>query len=124
MTIEDIREQSPTGTSPTSRTPSGSEGVDASALQKFAQKMRAQKQMRAATEPYVAYGATEDLFRTCSKAGDYTIPAVSEGQEPVKTAKGEDLGVGTGWWYDGMALIPYSIRPQPQRIVRRITSQN
>lgn len=112
MTIEDIREQSPTGTSPTSRTtPSGTavNDADASAMQKFAQRMRAQKQMRAATEPYVAYGATEDLFRECAKAGEYTIPAVSEGQEPAKTAKGEDLGVGTGWWYDGKFLPIYPV---------------
>lgn len=104
MTIEDIREQTPAGTSPTARTPTGTPGseADASAMQKFAQRMRAQTQMRAATEPYVAYGATEDLFRECARAGEYTMPAVEEGQEPAKTAKGEDLGVGTGWWYDGM----------------------
>lgn len=102
MTIEDIREQSPTGTSPTARTSSNADDPnDASALQKFAQRMRAQKQMRAATEPYVAYGATEDLFRECAKAGEYTIPAVKNGEDPPRTAKGEDLGVGVGWWYDG-----------------------
>lgn len=111
MTIEDIREQSPTGTSPTARTLLGdsSNDVDTSAMQKFAKKMRSQTQMRAATEPYVAYGATEDLFRSCAKAGDYTIPAVQDGEDPPKTAKGEDLGVGSGWWYDGMFFLLYHV---------------
>ncbi|KAL1305649.1 hypothetical protein AAFC00_007243 [Neodothiora populina] len=107
MTIEDIREQSPTGTSPTARTRTASEDPnDISAMQKFAQRIRAQKTMRATTEPYVAYGATEDLFSKCAVAGDYTIPAVKAGEEPPRTAKGEDLGVGTGWWYDELKLKP------------------
>jgi hypothetical protein len=74
-------------------------------MQKFAQRMRAQKQMKAATEPYVAYGATEDLFRACARAGEYTMPTVAEGEEPLRSAKGEDLGVGSGWWYEGNTLF-------------------
>lgn len=70
-------------------------------MQKFAQRLRAQKQLVAATEPYVAYGATEDLFRECARAGSYTVPAVAEGQPPARTPTGEDLGVGSGWWYEG-----------------------
>ncbi|KAI4727713.1 hypothetical protein E4T49_04561 [Aureobasidium sp. EXF-10728] len=81
------------------------DGSDASTMQKFAQRMRAQKQMKAATEPYVAYGATEDLFRACARAGDYTMPTVAEGEEPLRSAKGEDLGVGSGWWYEGNACF-------------------
>jgi cytochrome b pre-mRNA-processing protein 3 len=75
---------------------------DASTMQKFAQRMRAQKQMRAATEPYVAYGATEDLYRVCAVAGDYGVPARVEGEEPLRSEKGEDLGLPVGWWYEGM----------------------
>ncbi|KAH0354326.1 hypothetical protein KCU81_g1045, partial [Aureobasidium melanogenum] len=82
------------------------DGPDASTMQKFAQRMRAQKQMKAATEPYVAYGATEDLFRACARAGDYTMPTVAEGEEPLRSAKGEDLGVGSGWWYEELGLTP------------------
>ncbi|THX35367.1 hypothetical protein D6D12_00369 [Aureobasidium pullulans] len=82
------------------------EGPDASTMQKFAQRMRAQKQMKAATEPYVAYGATEDLFRACARAGEYTMPTVAEGEEPLRSAKGEDLGVGSGWWYEELGLAP------------------
>ncbi|KAG9550030.1 hypothetical protein KCU71_g15063, partial [Aureobasidium melanogenum] len=82
------------------------DGPDASTMQKFAQRMRAQKQMKAATEPYVAYGATEDLFRACARAGDYTMPTVTDGEEPLRSAKGEDLGVGSGWWYEELGLTP------------------
>lgn len=74
-------------------------------MQKFAQRMRAQKQMQAATEPYVAYGATEDLFRACARAGEYSMPTVTEGEEPLRTSKGEDLGIGQGWWYEGMLAL-------------------
>ena len=81
------------------------DGPDASTMQKFAQRMRAQKQMQAATEPYVAYGATEDLFRACARAGEYTMPTVAEGEEPLRSAQGEDLGVGSGWWYEGNTLF-------------------
>lgn len=86
------------------------EGPDASTMQKFAQRMRAQKQMKAATEPYVAYGATEDLFRACARAGEYTMPTVAEGEEPLRSAKGEDLGVGSGWWYEGTTFFHTSSR--------------
>jgi len=82
------------------------DGQDASTMQKFAQRMRAQKQMQAATEPYVAYGATEDLFRACARAGEYTMPTVAEGEEPLRSAKGEDIGVGQGWWYQELGLTP------------------
>lgn len=94
LRIEDVTEQSPTASSP--------RDGDASTIQKFAQRLRAQKQLAAATEPYVAYGATEDLFRECARAGAYTIPTLEEGSPPARTPTGEDLGVGSGWWYEGM----------------------
>ncbi|CAD0041312.1 unnamed protein product [Aureobasidium pullulans] len=83
------------------------EGPDASTMQKFAQRMRAQKQMKAATEPYVAYGATEDLFRACARAGEYTMPTVAEGEEPLRSAKGEDLGLGLAPTFNTWAQITY-----------------
>ncbi|KAK5135530.1 hypothetical protein LTR08_005165 [Meristemomyces frigidus] len=56
--------------------------------------------LRSATEPYIAYGSTEDLFRTCAAQCDYTIPAVRAnppGPAP-KNAAQEDIGEGVGWW--------------------------
>lgn len=56
---------------------------------------------KATTEPYVAYGATEDLFRACAATCSYTIPAVNEKppQPAPKNDKGEDIGLGEGWWF-------------------------
>ena len=56
---------------------------------------------KATTEPYVAYGATEDLFRACAQTCSYTIPAAEE-KPPApapKNDRGEDVGVGEGWWF-------------------------
>ena len=58
------------------------------------------KSLRSATEPYIAYGSTEELFRTCAAQCDYTIPAVRAdppGPAP-KNAAQEDVGEGVGWW--------------------------
>lgn len=56
---------------------------------------------KATTEPYVAYGATEDLFKACAATCSYTIPAVNATPpEPApKNAAGEDIGDGDGWWF-------------------------
>lgn len=56
---------------------------------------------KATTEPYVAYGATEDLFKACAATCSYTIPALSEKppQPAPKNDKGEDIGLGEGWWF-------------------------
>jgi len=56
---------------------------------------------KATTEPYVAYGATEDLFRACAQTCSYTIPS-AEAKPPApapKNDRGEDVGVGEGWWF-------------------------
>lgn len=51
---------------------------------------------------YTAYGVTEGLFKQCSAQADYTIPqAAEEDFEMPKTAEGEDLGIGGGWWHQG-----------------------
>ena len=53
------------------------------------------------TETYVAYGVCEKLVRECARQADYTIPqARDKNAEIPKTKDGEDLGVGTGWWYE------------------------
>lgn len=55
------------------------------------------------TETYTAYGVTEDMYRECSKQADYSIPQAADyNAEMPKTEDGEDLGVGSGWWYNGM----------------------
>jgi cytochrome b pre-mRNA-processing protein 3 len=55
----------------------------------------------------VAFGATERLYKECARVGHYSIPQAGvKGQKVPKTAEGEDLGVGEGWWYDGMPLEP------------------
>jgi cytochrome b pre-mRNA-processing protein 3 len=53
-------------------------------------------------ETYTAYGVTEALIKECSIQADYSIPqAQSEVEDMPKTANGEDLGVGSGWWHSG-----------------------
>ncbi|KAL3259529.1 hypothetical protein ABHI18_005323 [Aspergillus niger] len=60
-----------------------------------------------AAETYVAYGMTQKLFEACSKQADYKIPQLSQkGAQVPKTSAGEDLGVGEGWWYEELGLVP------------------
>ncbi|THV53000.1 hypothetical protein BGAL_0062g00160 [Botrytis galanthina] len=62
---------------------------------------------KAITETYTAYGATEELYKTCGAQADYSIPQASDPDaEMPKTEEGEDLGVGRGWWHDQLALKP------------------
>lgn len=57
---------------------------------------------RSTTEPYIAYGGTEDLFAECARQADYTIPQIllNPPQPPPQNAAGDHLGVGTGWWFE------------------------
>lgn len=58
-------------------------------------------------ETYTAYGITELLYRECSTQADYEIPqAKDEDAEIPKTADGEDMGIGGGWWHDGKLTHP------------------
>lgn len=59
-----------------------------------------------ATETYTAYGVTEALVQECSKQADYIIPQAQTDEEMPKTADGEDLGVGQGWWHSEVGLKP------------------
>ncbi|KAF7511286.1 hypothetical protein GJ744_004851 [Endocarpon pusillum] len=71
------------------------------------------------TDPYIAYGVTQSLFRTCSAQANYTIPesqrpGILSGQGPPKTSTGEDLGVpgsesaesADSWWFTELGLQP------------------
>jgi len=56
-------------------------------------------------ETYIAHGATEALFKECARQADYIVPEAFEGDKEIpKNAAGEDIGQGTGWWYEGMLL--------------------
>lgn len=55
------------------------------------------------TETYVAYGATGDLIKECSRPGEYTIPqAFEKNGEIPEDENGTHIGVGEGWWYNSM----------------------
>ena len=59
------------------------------------------KRASSVTETYVAYGVCEALVKECARQADYAIPQAEEKDVDVpKTKEGEDLGVGTGWWFD------------------------
>ena len=59
-------------------------------------------------EPYVAYGATQQLVKECIRPGDYTIPqALEKNAEIPRDETGAHVGVGTGWWYDSKEHIAH-----------------
>ncbi|GAB7339944.1 hypothetical protein MBLNU457_6462t1 [Dothideomycetes sp. NU457] len=85
----------------------GQQTPDASTMAKFAARLRASKTLEATTEPYVAYGATEHLFKLCASAGDYTMPTLAAGESKPVTSAGEELGVPTpGSWYESYSILP------------------
>ncbi|KAM0716356.1 hypothetical protein Q7P37_007801 [Cladosporium fusiforme] len=67
----------------------------------FIASLASKPALRATTEPYVAYGGTEELFKACASTCNYTIPALNAKppQEAPKNERGEDVGVGEGWWF-------------------------
>lgn len=61
------------------------------------------------TGTYTAFGATEELYKTCGAQANYSIPqALDPDAEMPKTEEGEDLGVGKGWWHDRECFRPPS----------------
>ena len=99
-----VRQISPTvpSRSPSSKTQGTRlENSQPSPTRKLAQEFR--KRAPETTETYVAYGVSEALVKECAKQADYSIPRAKEkGMEAPKTKDGEDLGIGTGWWYEGI----------------------
>lgn len=82
----------------------GNAGSNASVLKAAAEFKRMTGR---ATETYVAYGVAEKLYHECARQADYAIPHASdEDVEMPKTADGEDLGVGEGWWHTGISPSP------------------
>jgi len=59
------------------------------------------------TETYIAYGGTEVMLKECARQADYSIPQSEQRNAEIPKSKdGEDLGVGTGWWYEELGLTP------------------
>lgn len=59
------------------------------------------KRVSSVTETYVAYGVCENLVKECARQAEYTIPQAHTTNAGIpKTKDGEDLGVGTGWWFE------------------------
>ena len=64
------------------------------------------KRISSVTETYVAYGVCENLVKECARQADYTIPQAHEKNVDIpKTKDGEDLGVGTGWWFESEQVL-------------------
>ena len=85
------------------------EGSSAITANKVAAEAR--RLLPSITETYVAYGITEKLVKECSRQAAYSIPQRNEKDGIIpKTKDGEDLGVGSGWWYEGTNLLDSSWR--------------
>ncbi|EFQ97784.1 CBP3 [Nannizzia gypsea CBS 118893] len=56
---------------------------------------------------YMAYGLAKRLFAACSEQADYSISEKLRKAEQVpKAESGEEIGEGSGWWYDELGLSP------------------
>lgn len=89
--------------------PPGWRKVDTSSTtESIARELR--KAAPGVTEPYVAYGVCEVLVKECARQADYTIPQAHEKNIDIpKTKDGEDLGVGTGWWFESTSCTLYPL---------------
>lgn len=89
--------------------PQEAQAIPDSTTKSIAKELR--KRASSITETYVAYGVCENLVKECARQADYTIPQAHEKNVPVpKTKDGEDLGVGTGWWYESKFTQPIKTR--------------
>ncbi|KAK3943025.1 ubiquinol-cytochrome C chaperone-domain-containing protein [Diplogelasinospora grovesii] len=62
---------------------------------------------RKTTQPYIVYGATERMYKTCAAQAEYNITKEARRAGQVKTtAEGEEIGVGGGMWHDDFGLLP------------------
>ncbi|KAF2448255.1 ubiquinol cytochrome-c reductase assembly protein Cbp3 [Karstenula rhodostoma CBS 690.94] len=59
------------------------------------------------TETYVAYAATQQLMKECTRHADYTIPqALEKNEEIPRDETGAHLGVSESWWFKELGLAP------------------
>ena len=89
--------------------PSKKESATVAFLEQPARTIAKELRKRAThtTETYVAYGVCEKLVKECARQADYTIPqARDKNAEIPKTKDDEDLGIGTGWWYESKHASP------------------
>lgn len=80
----------------------------------LAQSLR--KHAKGTTETYIAYGATEVMFKSCSAQADYTMPQAKEkGVELPKGPDGMEMGVPAkgSFWYEGMNAPSLSANSTP-----------
>ena len=79
----------------------GKEPATQPPLTKKAIVKEVRKRLPNITETYKAYGACEVLVKECARQADYTIPqARQKNVEIPRNKDDEDLGVGTGWWFE------------------------
>jgi cytochrome b pre-mRNA-processing protein 3 len=46
------------------------------------------------------------MLKECARQADYSIPQSEQRNAEIPKSKdGEDLGVGTGWWYEGKSYV-------------------
>lgn len=51
---------------------------------------------------YISYGIADRLFTNCSKQADYSISKkLRKADQVPKAESGEEIGEGSGWWYEG-----------------------
>ncbi|KAI9823532.1 MAG: hypothetical protein M1819_001333 [Sarea resinae] len=101
----DTASPSPQPSSATSASKSKHILSDVPGASKLARELR--KRAGTATETYVAYGSTEKLYRECARQAALSVPQAQEKDAEVpKTEAGEDLGVGKGWWFEELGLVP------------------
>ena len=98
---QQAQQQQPTQKPPPPRPHSSQPQPSPDALASFAASVRSRSAFKSTTEPYIAYGSTEDLFAACARQCTYTIPSrqAKPPTDPPRTASGEDLGEGKGWWF-------------------------
>ncbi|KJY01937.1 CBP3-like protein [Zymoseptoria brevis] len=87
---------------PASKLRNPSAAAAAPPIANLAAKMRSSPLLRSTTEPYIAYGATADLYAECARQCSYTVPSALENPPalPPMNAAGDHLGSGTGWWFE------------------------
>ena len=95
-------EEKPAKRPPPPPQPTHEKNIDTPAFQNFAAQLRKSSALRSTTEPYIAYGGTEDLFQECSRQCSYTIPSALETPPatPPMNEAGDHLGQGSGWWLE------------------------
>ncbi|EGD94696.1 hypothetical protein TESG_02204 [Trichophyton tonsurans CBS 112818] len=56
---------------------------------------------------YISYGIADRLFTNCSKQADYSISKkLRKADQVPKAESGEEIGEGSGWWYEELGLLP------------------